>query len=54
MVLDAMGNPQTVLLLDQGVASICVHSDTPGAAMLAAVVRDTIAHSGRIPAPFAP
>jgi len=45
---------QTVLLLDQGVASICVHSDTPGAAMLAAVVRDTIASSGRIPAPFAP
>ncbi|MEY4231480.1 MAG: hypothetical protein RLZZ362_2329 [Actinomycetota bacterium] len=45
---------QTVLLLDQGVASICVHSDTPGAAMLAAVVRNTIASSGRIPAPFAP
>ena len=45
---------QTMRLLDLGVDSICVHSDTPGAARLAAVVRDTVVATGRTPSPFAP
>jgi 5-oxoprolinase (ATP-hydrolysing) subunit A len=45
---------QALRLIDEGVASICVHSDTPGAARLAAVVRDTVVATGRALAPFAP
>ncbi len=44
---------QTRWLLQRDVRSICVHSDTPGAAALAAAVRAEVAASGRAVAPFA-
>ncbi|MEX1104933.1 MAG: 5-oxoprolinase subunit PxpA [Ilumatobacteraceae bacterium] len=50
---EAAVRAQTMRLLDQGVGSICVHSDTPGAARLAQVVREAIVTTGRTPAPFA-
>jgi UPF0271 protein len=44
---------QTEALVSRGVASICVHSDTPGAATIAAVVRATLERLGAGPAAFA-
>lgn len=51
---DAAVRTQTLRLLDLGVDSICVHSDTPGATRLAGVVRDAVTAAGRRPSPFAP
>lgn len=39
---------QAVRLLHDGVASICVHSDTPGALELARIVRAALEHAGAI------
>lgn len=44
---------QAVRLADQGVRSICVHSDTPGAASLAAAVRAALTDAGHLVEPFA-
>lgn len=41
----------TVLRVDA--ASLCVHSDTPGADVIARTVRDVLVASGVVPAPFA-
>jgi 5-oxoprolinase (ATP-hydrolysing) subunit A len=40
-------------LVDAGVESICVHSDTPGAAALAAAVRHAVVSDGLLVEPFA-
>lgn len=45
---------QTGRLLEAGVDTICVHSDTPGAAVLAAVVRRVLAEAGVTVRPFVP
>ena len=44
---------QACRLADGGVRSICVHSDTPGASVLAAAVRDALAGAGHPIAAFA-
>jgi UPF0271 protein len=44
---------QTESLVGRGVESVCVHSDTPGAAMLASAARATLERLGMGPAPFA-
>jgi UPF0271 protein len=44
---------QAEYLVGQGVGSICVHGDTPGAATLAAAVRSTLERLGAGPARFA-
>jgi 5-oxoprolinase (ATP-hydrolysing) subunit A len=43
---------QVVRLVENGVGSICVHSDTPGAAQLARTVRSTLDRLGAGPASF--
>jgi UPF0271 protein len=43
---------QTEWLVGTGVESICVHSDTPGAATLAAAVRDALTRLGAGPTSF--
>lgn len=44
---------QALALVDRGVRSICVHSDTPGASVLAGAVRDVLSHAGHLLASFA-
>ena len=44
---------QAERLLASGVRSICVHSDTPGAAVLAAAVREAFVAAGHVVEPFA-
>jgi UPF0271 protein len=43
---------QALRLVDQGVRSICVHSDTPGAATLAGAVRVALVDAGHLVEPF--
>ncbi len=44
---------QAQRLVGDGVRSICVHSDTPGAAALAGAVRDALVDAGHLVEPFA-
>ncbi len=44
---------QARLLVARGVRSVCVHSDTPGAAVLARAVRDALVADGTTVGPFA-
>lgn len=44
---------QALALAARGVRSICVHSDTPGASVLAGAVRDALTGAGHVVGPFA-
>ena len=44
---------QALVLVDSGIESVCVHSDTPGSVQIAAAVRDALLAAGHAVGPFA-
>ena len=44
---------QVLVLVDSGIESVCVHSDTPGSVQIAAAVRDALLAAGHAVGPFA-